>query len=182
MTGIDLGARRLPTTFGLPGDPARGYTVPAMILDTLPNLALYAELSPHLSTAAVFLATHDLAALPAGRVEIDGDDVFATVSDYDTHAPEPERFEAHRTYVDLQLVVSGAESVGIAPRTPCLDVVQPYDEARDIEFVRAEGMSLPLFAGQFLVIFPHEAHQPGCHPAGGPSRVRKIIVKMRLGE
>ena len=150
-----------------------------MILDTLPNLALYSELSPHLSTAAVFLATHDLAALPAGRVEIDGDDVYANVSDYDTHDPAPERFEAHRSYVDLQLVVSGAERVGIAPRTPCLEVVQPYDEARDIEFVRAEGESVPLYAGQFLVLFPHEAHQPGCHPASGPARVRKVVVKLR---
>ena len=151
-----------------------------MILDTLPNLALYTELSPRLSAAAVFLATHDLAALPEGRVEIDGDDVFASVSDYETHEPAPERFEAHRDYADLQLVVSGAERIGIAPRTPCLSVEQPYDEARDIEFVRAEGDFVPLFAGRFLVIFPHEAHQPGCHPAGGPARVRKIVVKMRL--
>ena len=150
-----------------------------MILDTLPNLALYSELSPRLSAAAVFLATNDLAALPAGRVEIDGDDVFANVSDYDTHDPAQERFEAHRSYVDLQLVVSGAERVFLAPRTPCLDVVQPYDEARDIEFVRAEGEAVPLYAGQFLVLFPHEAHQPGCHPASGPSRVRKIVVKLR---
>lgn len=152
-----------------------------MILDTLPNLALYAELSPRLSAAAVFLATHDLAALPAGRIEIDGDDVYASVSDYDTHDPAPERFEAHREYVDLQLLVSGAERVGVAPRTPCQEVVQAYDEGRDIEFVRAEGTPVPLFAGQFLVLFPHEAHQPGCHPASGPAHVRKIVVKMRIG-
>lgn len=150
-----------------------------MILDTLPNLALYSELSPRLSAAAVFLASNNLAALPAGRVEIDGDDVFANVSDYDTHDPAPDRFEAHRNYVDLQIVVSGAERVLMAPRTPCLEVAQPYDEARDIEFVRAGGESIPLYAGQFLVIFPHEAHQPGCHPASGTSRVRKIVVKMR---
>ena len=150
-----------------------------MILDSLPNLALYSELSPHLSTAAVFLASNDLAALPVGRVEIDRDDVFANVSDYDTHDPAPDLFEAHRTYVDLQVVVSGAESVLMAPRTPCLEVAKPYNEARDIEFVRAEGETIPLYAGQFLVIFPHEAHQPACHPASGISHVRKIIVKMR---
>lgn len=150
-----------------------------MILDSLPNLALYSELSPHLSAAAVFLASNDLAALPAGRVEIDGDDVFANVSDYDTHDPAPDRFEAHRTYVDLQIVVSGAERVLVAPRTPCLEVSKPYDEARDIEFVHASGETIPLYAAQFLILFPHEAHQPGCHPAAGPSHVRKIVVKLR---
>ena len=153
-----------------------------MVLDTLPHLALYSELSPRLSAAAVFVATTDLTALPPGRVEIDGDDVYATVSDYDTHDPNPARFEAHRAYADLQIVVSGAERVGVAPRTPCLDVAAPYDEGRDVEFVRAEGPSFALHAGQFLVLFPHEAHQPGCHPAGGPARVRKVVVKIRLGD
>lgn len=151
-----------------------------MILDTLPNLALYSELSPRLSAAAVFVATNDLSSLPVGRVEIDGDDVYANVSEYETHEAAPERFEAHRAYADLQIVVSGAERVGVAPRTPCLPVVQPYDEARDVEFVRAEGEAVTLRAGQFLVLFPHEAHQPGCHPAGGPAQVRKVVVKVRL--
>ena len=68
----------------------------------------------------------------------------------------------------------------MAVRTPCLDVVKEYDEAKDIEFVRAEGELVPMYAGQFLVIFPHEAHEPGVHPASGPAKVRKIVVKVRV--
>lgn len=151
-----------------------------MIHDTLPNLALYTELSPRFSAAAFFLATHDLAALPAGRVDIDGDDVYASVQDYETHDDSADRYEAHREYIDIQVVASGAERIGMAVRTPCLDVVKAYDEAKDIEFVRAEGNLVPMYAGQFLVIFPHEAHEPGVHPASGPAKVRKIVVKVRV--
>ena len=151
-----------------------------MILDSLPNFALYSELSPRFSAAAYFLATNDLSALPEGRIEIDGDDVYANVQDYATHDDAADRYEAHREYADVQVVVSGTERIGIAARTPCLDVVEPYDEKRDIEFVRAEGGLVPLRAGQFLVIFPHEAHEPGVHPASGPANVRKVVVKVRL--
>lgn len=151
-----------------------------MIHDALPNFALYTELSPRFSAAAYFLATTDLTALPEGRVEIEGDDVFANVQDYATHDDNPGRYEAHRAYADIQVVVSGAERIGVAARTPCLEVAEPYDEKRDIEFVRAEGRLVPLFAGQFLVLFPHEAHQPGVHPASGPANVRKVVVKVRL--
>ena len=153
-----------------------------MIYDALPNLSLYAGQSERLSAAACFLATADLAALPLGRADIEGDDLYAMVSEYRTHDPDPARHEVHRLYADLQVVVSGAERVGLAPRTPCLPVTEPYDETRDIEFIRAEGVFVPLRAGQFLVLYPHEAHQPGVHPASGAVHVRKIVVKMRLDD
>lgn len=151
-----------------------------MIHDSLPNLALYTELSPRFSAAAVFLATTDLTALPLGRVEIDGEDVYASVAEYETHEDCADRYEAHREYIDIQVLVSGAERIGMAHRTPCMEVVQEYDEGRDIEFLRAEGGLVPMYAGQFLVIFPHEAHEPGVHPASGPAKVRKIVIKVKM--
>lgn len=151
-----------------------------MIYDTLPNLALYTELSPRFSAAAYFLATHDLTQLPLGRTDIEGDDVYVSVAEYDTHDDAPERYEAHQQYIDIQIVAAGAERVGMTPRTPCMEVVEPYDEARDIEFLRAEGSLVPLYAGHFLVIFPHEAHQPGVHPASGPAHVRKLVLKVKI--
>ena len=151
-----------------------------MIHDQLPNFLLYLGVSPRFAAAADFLATSDLAKLPVGRTLIDGDDVFANVSDYETHDDTPERYEDHRRYIDIQVVVSGKERVGMAPYSGELPVVKPYDEAGDIEFVRATGEMVPLQAGEFLVIFPHEAHQPAVHPATGPEPVRKIIVKVRV--
>ena len=47
-----------------------------MICDTLQHLVRYRGLHPNLDTAIDYLLTHDLAALPLGRTEVDGDKVF----------------------------------------------------------------------------------------------------------
>ena len=54
-----------------------------------------------------FLKNTDLMSLPVGRVDIDGDDVFASVQEYIT-LPETEcRYEAHDKYYDIQYVAAG---------------------------------------------------------------------------
>ena len=73
-----------------------------MIYDTIENLAQYAPLLPGLEKAAAFLARKDLAQLPDGRVEIDGDRVFANLQTYDTKAIDMRGFEANRAYADVQ--------------------------------------------------------------------------------
>ena len=64
-------------------------------------------LSQRFSKAYAFLAQDGLDALPLGRNEIDGDDVFANVQEYDTVAASEKQLEAHRGYYDVQFVVSG---------------------------------------------------------------------------
>ena len=46
-----------------------------MICDTLQHLGRYRGLHPNLDTAIDYLLTHDLAAMPLGRTEVDGDKV-----------------------------------------------------------------------------------------------------------
>ena len=52
-----------------------------MICDTLQHLGRYRGLHPNLDTAIDYLLTHDLAALPLGRTEVDGDKVFINLMD-----------------------------------------------------------------------------------------------------
>ena len=47
-----------------------------MICDTLQHLGRYRGLHPNLDTAIDYLLTQDLADLPLGRTEVDGDKVF----------------------------------------------------------------------------------------------------------
>ena len=37
-----------------------------------------------------------------------------------------------------------------------------------------------LRGGEFLVLFPHEAHQPGVAAETGAGKVRKIVVKVEV--
>ena len=83
-----------------------------MIIDALANMDFYKNLNESLYKGLRFLRETDLAALPVGRYEIDGDAVFALVQEYETHPPEECRWEAHYTYTDIQYIVEGSEKMG----------------------------------------------------------------------
>ncbi len=154
-----------------------------MIYDTLYRLAAYAPLLPRLALAAEFASRRDLASLPDGRVDLDGDAVYASIATYETKAPDPARFEAHRRYADVQFLVAGeGERCGIAVPASALDVNEPYDAARDILFGSAASFDwLTLDTRHFALFLPNDAHLPGRLLADAPSTVRKCVVKILLG-
>jgi len=133
-----------------------------------------------LERAFEFLARTDLAALPLGRTDIEGNDVFLTVSEAETRPPERVKFEAHRRYIDIQLVVRGQESIGYAP-VASLVSSEPYDATKDIEFfsVPQESAAIALRAGDFVVFAPGDGHRPSLH-LDGPHVSRKVVVKVSV--
>jgi YhcH/YjgK/YiaL family protein len=133
-----------------------------------------------LERAFEYLATTDLAALPLGRTDIEGDDVYVLISEAETRPPEQVRFEAHRRYIDIQLVVRGQEAIGVAPAST-LTTVEPYDAAKDIEFfaVPPQSSQLELRAGDFAVFAPGDGHRPNLH-LDGPHVSRKAVVKVSV--
>jgi len=133
-----------------------------------------------LERAFEFLKRTDLAALPLGRTDIEGSDMFLTVSEAETRSPEQVRFEAHRRYIDIQLVVRGQESIGYAP-VASLVTAEPYDTTKDIEFfsVPQESATLALRSGDFAVFAPGDGHRPSLH-LDGPHVSRKVVVKVSV--
>ena len=127
-----------------------------------------------------YLARTDLTALPLGRTDIEGDDVYVMISEAETRPPEQVKFEAHRRYIDIQLVVRGQEAIGIAP-VSALRTVEPYDAAKDIEFFAVPPTSavVELRAGDFAVFAPGDAHRPSLH-LDGPHISRKAVVKVSV--
>ncbi len=146
-----------------------------MILDSMTNAHIYAAMHPRIARGLEFLRKTDLAALPPGRHEIDGDRVYAMVSEYCTKPVEAGRWEAHRRYLDLQFLQRGRERVGRAP----LERFEagPYDETKDVAFLSGSGEFVTLGAGDFLIVWPHEAHMPQI-AADAPAPVKKIVVKI----
>ena len=74
-----------------------------MICDTLQHLGRYRGLHPNLDTAIDYLLAHDLAALPLGRTEVDGDKVFINLMDATLHPDAGYHPEYHKLYADLQV-------------------------------------------------------------------------------
>jgi YhcH/YjgK/YiaL family protein len=149
-----------------------------MIVDQLQNAALYYAVSPGIRRALEFLQRPDLHALPAGRHEIQADDVYAMVADYKTRPLAEGKWEAHRRYIDVQFVASGREKIGYAC-TAGMTVTQAYDEKADYLLLSGAGDFLSAGPGTFLVLWPADAHMPGI-AEDQPAAVRKIVVKVRV--
>ena len=66
-----------------------------MVYDTLENIGQYAGMFDHLDTAIEFIQANDLDALPLGKTEIDGENVFVNVVETDTLPAEGRAFETH---------------------------------------------------------------------------------------
>jgi biofilm protein TabA len=150
-----------------------------MILDQLKNWRRYEALA-ELKPAFEYLEQHASGDLADGRVEIDGDRLFALPQSYPPKPVEGAEFEAHRRYADVQYIAAGAEMIGYAP-TETLAVATPYDPEKDIAFYAQPARWTPLAvpAGSFAVFSPEDAHMPCCR-LDSDEPVRKIVVKVAL--
>ena len=150
-----------------------------VLVTPLPTADKNDYLSARMRAAFSFLREADLAHLPLGRADIDGDEVFANVQEYDTVPADQKQMEAHRRYYDVQYVVEGKEVLQYAPLAGLVPNGE-FDEEADFGlFATPEApSSIVLRAGEMAVLAPEDAHKPGC-AVGEPGRVRKIVVKVR---
>ncbi len=148
-----------------------------MIIDQIGNAARYAAMHPGFAAAFDFLRSQDLGSLPLRRVELQGDALFALVQEY-PNKPESEGFwEAHRRYIDLQYIVSGRERIGWAPLSRMS--LKSHDEARDLSLLEGSGELMSLQGGDFMLLWPEDAHMPGLQVAGQET-VRKVVFKIAV--
>jgi YhcH/YjgK/YiaL family protein len=127
-----------------------------------------------------FLRENDLSKLEVKRYDIDGDNLYATVSEYLTKNEEDTKFEAHRKYIDIQYVINGAEEISVANLADKKEGLVPYDPSKDIEFMAVnKATSYEATPEKFFIFFPSDAHRPGVK-IGENKNVRKVVLKVRI--
>ena len=130
--------------------------------------------------AFTFLKNNDLSKLEIKRYDIDGDNLYAPVSEYLTKNEEDAKFEAHRKYIDIQYVINGAEMMSVAPLSQKNDVIAPYDSSKDVEFMTVrQSTSYKATPDRFFIFFPSDIHRPGVK-IGENEQVRKVVVKVKV--
>lgn len=149
-----------------------------MILDKIENSNVYSSISEGLKKGFEYLNTTDFLTVGVGKYEIDGTDVFAMVSEYDTKAHEDCRPEAHRAYADIQYIISGKEAMGYAALNN-QDPSTEFNQEKDIVFYACDTVPVVLEAGMFAVFFPQDIHRP-CMQVDGPGKVKKVVIKVRM--
>ena len=150
-----------------------------MIHAPISQSARYLSLHPLFPKAFAFLNTFEKTT-PNGRVDIEGENLFAVVQRYQ---PGPEKiWEAHRVYGDIQVLFEGSEACGVAA-TSQLQSLNPYVPEKDIEKFASPNFPISLItlrSGEFAIFYPEDAHQPGLQLPGVDSPVLKVVLKFRL--
>ena len=149
-----------------------------MIKDTLTNISKYNNLSEFLKIGLDYIKNTDFDKLEDGRYSINGEDIYINIQTYKTK--ENADFEAHRNYIDIQYVISGEEKIGVTDYVNCNTTVE-YNDDKDIEFLNGVGEYYELKTGDFMILYPTDAHKPSISiDTNNPETVRKAVVKVHI--
>lgn len=148
-----------------------------MILDSLENIQNYASLNPHFGKAFNFLLNNDLKSLELSRHEIDGDLVYATAVQALGRSKEEAKLETHQKYIDIQVVLSGTDTMGWKSAQACTSLDGDYNQEKDLQlYSDSPDAWLATGAGAFAIFFPQDAHMPMVSDA----QLHKVIVKVAV--
>ena len=149
------------------------------VKDSLANAGAYADYGTHFAKAVAFLQRNDLMKLPNGRYELDGNNAYAMVQEATLKPWGSGRPEVHREYFDIQLPLSGEETIGVGPFDP--KTSGDFDAEKDIGFYDDVAVEpLTLCPGEFAILHPETcAHAPCCSEDAPGMRLRKIVIKIR---
>jgi len=149
-----------------------------MIIDHIHHADVYLNLSPRFAAGFEFLKHLDFDSLQPGRNEIDGDVLFVNAQEYQTRLLQDGKWEAHRTYADIQFIVEGEERIGYAPLTS-MRLKTEYSAERDVAFYEGPGDFIVLRKGDFGIYLPQDVHMP-CIAVSEPGTVKKVVLKVLL--
>ncbi|HAF27831.1 MAG TPA: YhcH/YjgK/YiaL family protein [Bacteroidales bacterium] len=147
-----------------------------MVLDKIENSGLYKSLHPRFDKAFEYIQKTDFSLLDDGKYEIEGENIFALVQEYNTKDAKDAKPEAHKKYIDIQYIHSGTELIGVA--TLKNQVIVVTDPEKDITFFDGETSLVKLEAGMFAIFFPGDLHMPGILETQ-PAKVKKVVIKVK---
>ena len=140
------------------------------------NCAAYYALSPHIEKAFKLFAEVDWTKAEAGKMELDGKEIFANVQERGLKTKEEAKLEVHDKYIDIQILISGSEEAfGWADRSTLTQPKEAFNAEKDIQFFEDEPQTYyTMRPGQFTILLPEDAHAP----LVGEGTIRKVILKV----
>ena len=147
-----------------------------MIVDCLSCFKAYVKLHKSFSNVLDFVENHSLNVLEEGRYSLLGEEFFLSINRYKTQADKD--FEAHKRYIDIQMVLEGEECIEWCPLNKT-QVKTTYDKDKDIMFLSGMGQKLEAKPDLFFIFFPEDAHKPGL-PIHTPEYVKKAVFKIKV--
>ncbi len=150
-----------------------------MILGSLNNTATAEKAHPLFKKAFDYIKAMDFKTMSAttSNIDLDGNNLFLSVSEYQGKTKEGAKMEAHQKYIDIQIPIVGTEQMGWLDIDKCTKVLSPYDSEKDLIFFYNSASSyFQVSPGDFVVFFPEDGHAPGI----GIGEFKKAVIKVRI--
>jgi YhcH/YjgK/YiaL family protein len=107
--------------------------------------------------------------------------MFVRVMAYELKDRSEARYENHRSTIDLQYTIAGAEGIEYTPSRMLVPDGE-YDRDKDFQFFQTPSRPhgrIDNHAGHFCILWPSDGHMPQLRVEGF-SEVRKLVVKIPL--
>jgi uncharacterized protein, YhcH/YjgK/YiaL family len=130
---------------------------------------------PNLKNALICLLEHKDDSAPA---RIDFADGYLLLQEGDTKGVEDGDYEAHRRYLDVQVLLEGEETVVWNDISTLVESV-PYDQEKDKVMYSGEGSHITIRPGTCYVCWPEDGHK-ACRHMGQPTHYRKAVIKLPI--
>lgn len=148
-----------------------------MIVANIQNKAEYYGIHPELDKALDCLTPEFLEQATTEKTLLDGENLFVTKFHLETVPEEETFFEAHRQYLDIQVVTQGQERVEIAhPDTLILT-----EHRGDFYGYTGTGeQTVVLRPGNFLIVFPGDAHRLKLPVGESGKPFTRVVFKIKV--
>ena len=148
-----------------------------MIVTDLKNCSRIASLHPAFATLFEFLAHNDLLAMPTGRIDVDGDNLFINNMNPQCVPANEQVLEMHRRYIDVHILLTGNERIGWKSLADVVHITKEYDCEADCALSDDSPTTyVDLLPGQLCIVWPEDPHAPII----GSGTIRKAVAKIRI--
>lgn len=149
-----------------------------MIVDSLKSFEKYITLHKSFDKVYDFLKKNNLNALEEGRHIIEEGNIWCTVTSYpEKELSELPALEVHDSFVDIHIVLEGAETMGFTDRAKCSGKGVEYDEQKDVAYLNeSPEVFISYSEDNFIICFPQDAHAPMM----SGEAVKKAVIKVRV--
>lgn len=133
-----------------------------MIIAKLTDHKRYEPLHPLLKQLFDYVCSHDFTDTPAGRIALQGDDLFVNLDESQLVEKDKQRLEVHRKYIDVHIPLTSAEEFGWRPLSTLGNSDAPFNCERDIAFYTAKSKisGSPYVRASFASSFPKTPMHP----------------------
>ena len=146
-----------------------------MIICPWKDIAKYAAVIPGLEEAVK--AAEKLESLEPATIPLSGGNKIL-VQQVTTKPWEGALLEAHRKFLDIQVILKGKEVVGWAP-VEDLEPTEEYNEAKDKCMYAGKNAAIEIAEGYCYVVYPEDAHAPSVH-LDETHVVNKLVIKLKV--